>query len=281
MIVDAHHHLWRQAQYQAIYDAYGSPSLLQPLLRDFAPKDMKPLLLANEVDRTVLIQIETNDAHNQDLLDLAMAHEFIGAVIGWADLEADDLDEQLKRLCRYEKFKGIRDPLELKPEAEWILQPTVLRGLRVLAEHGLIFELLINHTHWGILPQLADAIPELTLVINHFGKPNSHCFEEWSQMLASIASHLQIWVKLSGIMVLFPETCWQDWSVGEVRLYVDKLVDTLGPQRLMLATDWPVSTLVGSYAQVLRCITDCLDDLSEAEQAHILGDNARRLYDIQ
>lgn len=281
MIIDAHHHFWTKAQYEAIYKAYGSPASLQTLVRDYSPQDLRPVLAAMGVDRTVLIQIEATYAHNRELLAIADAHEFVGAVIGWVDLEDILLQDYLDRLAEHERFRGVRNPLELKPTSDWILKSSVLRGLRLLAERQLIFELLMGSDHWNILRQLANSVPNLTLVINHFGKPDDTKFDIWSRTLRQLAPLPRVFVKLSGFMVLFPQSRWRDWTVELVKPYVDQLLETLGPERLMMGTDWPVSTVIGPYVQVLNAIKDCIADLSKDEQTQILGENARRLYAIQ
>ena len=75
MLVDAHVHLWRRSQYGEVYENYGRPAELRPLLRDFAAADLKACLAEAGVARAVLIQLAQNDTHNDALLELADREE--------------------------------------------------------------------------------------------------------------------------------------------------------------------------------------------------------------
>jgi L-fuconolactonase len=48
----------------------------------------------------------------------------------------------------------------------------------------------------------------------------------------------------------------------------------------MFGSDWPVCLLAASYADVFDALLECLAGLSESDKAKILGENARRFYDI-
>lgn len=281
MRIDSHVHLWQRSQYHEVYEAYGRPAELRPLLRDFTAADLRECLDAAGVDRAVLIQMAQTDSHNDELLSIATSEACIGAVIGWVDLASDTLAQRLETLATNPLFRGIRDPLEGKP-IDWLAQPPIRRGLRELARNGFLFELLIGKEHWSSVVSLAREIPELPLVINHFGKPTKATLEDWDQhLLLPIASLPQVYVKLSGIMALFPPSHWLDWSVPEIQPFLDRLLNRLGPMRLLTGTDWPVATLAGSYLRHTEALEAILSSLSVVVRNLIQGENAHRLYAIR
>ncbi|MCY3935023.1 MAG: amidohydrolase family protein [Chloroflexi bacterium] len=278
MRIDAHIHLWQRSQYQAVYESYDRPPELQPLLRDFSVQELQANLTEAGIDRAVLIQLAQTDAHNDELLAIAAREECIGAVVGWVDLASAALSHRLQQLSHHPLMRGIRDPLEGK-DADWLHSPGIRSGLRALAECGWLFELLVSQEHWALVVSLAKDIPDLPLVINHFGKPTETTLEEWDRrLLSEIAAMPQVHVKLSGIMALFPDDRWSQWSVAELQPFVDRLLERLGPRRLLVGTDWPVATLAGSYTRHVTALETTLASLSDAEQGLILGENARRLY---
>ena len=280
MRIDAHIHLWRRAQYEVVYRELGRPDILRPLLRDFDAADLRQCLDATGVGQAVLIQVEQNEAHNQELLALASGESGIGAVVGWADLAAVDLPGQLDALIENARFRGIRDPLEGK-EADWLARPEIRRGLAELARRGLHFELLLGPAQWPAALALARELPDLPLIINHFGKPEREDIAAWHALLDDLAPLPQVHVKLSGFMVLLPPEKWRDeWGAAAIRPYVERLLERLGPRRLLAATDWPVATLAGPYERHVNALNECLAPLSESERALILGENARQLYGL-
>ena len=117
-------------------------------------------------------------------------------------------------------------------------------------------------------------------MINHFGKPTADSVTAWDGMLRQIAPLPQVYVKLSGFMALLPANRWRDWAAADIQPFVDRLLERVGPRRLLAGTDWPVATLAGPYACHAAALRDCLAALSSEERALILGKNARRLYAI-
>ena len=137
LVVDAHHHFWdpSRATYPWMTDALAS------IRRRFGPEDLRPLLAANGVDRTVLVQTISSLGETREFLATAAANEFIAGVVGWVDLTAPDLAEQLAALRAGPggaKLVGIRHQVHDEPDPEWLLRRDVRRGLAVQGLLGLI-----------------------------------------------------------------------------------------------------------------------------------------------
>ena len=107
MIIDAHQHFYTKEQYAAIFQAYGSPDILKPLLRDFTPSDLKPILDKFGIDKTVLIQIDNTLENTYELIDISNTYDWIGAVVGWVDLKDPRIGDVLKTLKENIRFKYI------------------------------------------------------------------------------------------------------------------------------------------------------------------------------
>jgi L-fuconolactonase len=282
MITDTHHHFYTKEQYEEIYKVYGSPDALKPLLRDFSLQDIEPVFRKLGVTRTVLVQLENSLQHTGELLNKAETIAWIAGVIGWVDLKDPGVGTTLDGLLKKPKFKGIRHPLEHESDPEWITNDDVLSGLRELAKRNIVFDLLMGPRNWGLIPKVIEAVPDLSLVIEHFGKPNGqHAFSEWARMMAVMAQHPRIYCKLSGIMVLIPEENWNNWNVALVKPYIEKTIEVFGVERVMFGSDWPVSTLVGSYEKQLETVQKCLIGLNAVEVSQIMDTNATRIYHLR
>jgi len=66
-----------------------------------------------------------------------------------------------------------------------------------------------------------------------------------------------------------------------LRLYILKVIELFGVERVMFGSDWPVCLLAGQYEQVFDAFQSAIVDFSEAEKELILGKNARRIYGIE
>ena len=84
--IDAHQHFWRPSR-----GDYGwlTPDL-GPIYRNFMPDDLAPLLMAADIDKTILVQAAPTIAETDWLLDLAERTPFVAGVVGWVDFVALD-----------------------------------------------------------------------------------------------------------------------------------------------------------------------------------------------
>jgi len=73
LVVDAHHHFWPQPRPE-LYPWLTEP--LAGLRRPFGPDDLRPLLEAAGVDRTVLVQTRSSLDESIDLLATAAGSGF-------------------------------------------------------------------------------------------------------------------------------------------------------------------------------------------------------------
>ena len=277
-ITDAHQHFWERSIFDGI--EFSSDEEEAVMRRDRLPQDLRPLLDVEGVQETVLVMdFPPVPSTNYRALELARANSWIAAVVGWVDLANPDVGDALDRLCHFPKFKGVRHLWELESDAGWILRPDVVRGLRALARRDLTFDLLAKPRNWAYIPQVAAAVPDLRLVIDHIGKPEIRWgqFDDWADMMWQAAKFPQMMVKLSGMIT---EADWRHWQPADLLPYVTTAIELFGVDRVMFGSDWPVCLLAGSYGQVLAALRGCLSDLTEAEQSLVLGANARAFYRI-
>lgn len=282
MIIDSHQHFYTRDQYEEVFRAFGSPEVLKPLLDNFSPADLRPLLDSKGVDKTILVQMENSLKHTYDMFDIATQYPWVAGVIGWVDLLDPELGKTLDALQSCPKLVGIRHPLEIEPDPSWALSAKTLSGLRELSKRGLVFDLLISSDQWGVTLQLAEAIPELSLVIEHFGKPKAqiNTFDDWARWMIRFAQYPQIACKLSGLMVLIPENRWKRWEAAEFKPYIQETINIFGADRVMFGSDWPVSTLLGSYEQIFSAVIEDTSELSREEKEQVFCGTAQRIYKL-
>jgi L-fuconolactonase len=128
--------------------------------------------------------------------------------------------------------------------------------------------------------QLVDRQTDLAIIIDHIAKPNiaARQFDDWVAAMKVAASIPRMHIKLSGMVT---EADPANWKPSDLKPYVEKVVELFGAGRVMFGSDWPVCLVVArSYEEVLSALQICLAGLSEAEQALVLGENARRFYGL-
>jgi L-fucono-1,5-lactonase len=273
MIIDSHQHFWQVGR----FDYPWMDSSVKVLFQDYLPAQFKPILDQNSVSKTVLVQASNSVEESRWLLRLAEQNPFIAGVVGWVDLKSSEVDSQLGELTSDPKFKGVRHLVESEPDDDWLVQPEVLRGLQRLSTYDLTYDLLVHTRHLKHVPKVADACPELRLVVDHMAKPPiaSGALTEWFNALKPVAANTNIFCKLSGLVT---EANWNSWQASDLRPFVEGALEMFGPKRLMFGSDHPVCLLAASYDRVLDAFQDILRDLPESDHRRIFAINATNFY---
>src|SRR4051812_18008613 len=134
--VDAHHHFWDPRR--AVYP-WMTPQL-DAIRRPFGPADLRPLLDAAGIERSILVQTRGIPLETEEFLATAAATPFVAGVIGWVDLTAPDVGDAIARLRSLNggtKLVAIRHQVHDEPDPEWLARGDVRRGLAAGEGAGL------------------------------------------------------------------------------------------------------------------------------------------------
>jgi L-fuconolactonase len=270
--IDAHHHLW---------DLSARPQdwLSGPIRRSFSPEDLRAVTEPAGVDATVLVQVLNDIDETAEFL--AVDSDLVAGVVGWVDLTAPDVAEQLDRLRSGpggDRLVGIRHLVQSEPDPDWLMRPDVLAGLRAVRDAGLAYDVLTRPHQLPAALVAVRALPDMVFVLDHLSKPDiAHgLIEPWATHLTALAAEPNVTAKLSGLVT----ESGPQWTVSSLKPYVDVALDAFGPDRLMVGSDWPVCLLAASYAEVFDAASDLCSGLSVAERSEIFGGTAARVYGL-
>lgn len=277
MLVDAHHHVWDLRVRDQDWIAGAE---LAPLRRNFLVSDYERVAAAAGVTASVVVQTVTVPGETPELLELAGASALIAGVVGWVDLTAGDVADRLAALRAMPGgawLRGVRHQVQSEPDPGWLMRPDVLRGLRAVAAEGLVYDLVITSGQLPVSALAASAVPGLTFVLDHLGKPRiaSDQVEPWASDLRRLAALPNTVAKLSGLVT---EADWKRWQRADLRPYTEAALESFGPSRLMFGSDWPVCTLAASFDDVRRAALDLTAALSPAERDALFHGTATRIY---
>jgi len=274
MIVDAHHHLWDPAHRE--YPWMGDE--LDAIRRRFDASDLKPLLDANGIDRTVVVQTVSSLEETREFLQTAAENEFIAGVVGWVDLTDRSVDKTIAGLKRSEGgsfLVGIRHQVHDEPDPRWLLRDDVQRGIAAVGEAGLVYDVLVRTRELPAALEMVKRHQEIRFVIDHAAKPRIAAGpwdSAWEAALAPLSDLANVTCKVSG---LFTEADWKSWTAELLEPYVRRVIDWFGADRCMFGSDWPVSLLAASYEQVVTTTRQLVGDDDQ-----IMGGTAARVYGL-
>jgi L-fuconolactonase len=277
-IVDAHQHFWEtEAIQRHAWRADGHDGIA----RAYGPADLATELTAAAVDATVLIQAEDSAQENDNLIRFAAEAPFVTGVVGWLPLgEPVAAATELERIGGHPLLSGARC-LGGRGSMEWGQAST--DSFERLARSGLAWDVVpVSASHVEAVVVVARAVPDLRIVVDHLARPPVEVegWEPWAASVTALAEQPNVAIKLSvGVDVL---SRWQNWDATRLRPYVEHVLARFGPDRAMLASNWPVVLLRVGYTGAWNDMHALVAGLgpSPSELAAVAGGTATASYQL-
>lgn len=269
MIVDAHHHFWDPTRRE--YPWMGRE--LDAIRKPFGPDELRPALVDNGIDATILVQTISSVEETREFLATAAVTDFVAGVVGWVDLMSPSVGETIASLVN-DLLVGIRHQVHDEPDPRWLLRDDVQRGIQLVGEAGLVYELLVRTRELPAALETVRRHHDMQFVIDHAAKPRIRTGwdSEWEEALAPFSDEPNVSCKLSGLVT---EADWKAWTPQQIEPYVKRVVGWFGADRCMFGSDWPVCLVAASYSQVV----DMVQQVTGLDE-QIFGMTAARVYGL-
>lgn len=273
-VIDTHVHFWN---YNKKRDVWMND--MKVLQQDYLPGTLASTLRRNGVEGCVAVQASQEELETYFLVELSKTYNIIKGVVGWIDLQKDDIEQRLEEFSQYPEIKGWRHVVQIEPD-DFLLRENFQRGIKGLVPYGYTYDILISHKQLKPALEFVSKFTEMKLVIDHCAKPDiAHKkIDEWKTQMMEIAQHPHVYCKLSG---LFSEAKWKEWSPADFYPYLDVVFEAFGTDRLMFGSDWPVILVSGMYVQWKSLLEKYMERIDVEERAAIFGKNAIRFYNLR
>ena len=273
MRIDSHQHFWEYDPEQ-----YGWMNDRMTVLRhDQLPDDLSAAQADLGFDGSIVVQARQTLEENRWLLELADSNPRIKGVVGWVDLQSDDVAAQIAQFADHPRFVGVRHVVQDEPDDHFMLRPEFVRGISKLEHFGLTYDILIFPKQLSAAIKLVERFPSQPFVLDHIAKPliKDSVLEPWSNQIQKLAEHSNVHCKISGMVT---EADWQNWKPEDFHPYLEIVLDAFGPERLMIGSDWPVCRLAGEYSAVMQIAIDFMQTYAPENMDAFLGGNALAFY---
>ncbi len=290
LVLDSHLHLWDPARLE--YDW-----LEGALVGRFAEDELESARRADDEHAAVFVQAGSDPEQFLDEVEwvasIAERAGVTGIVAGVRLDRGERTERDLDAVAQHPLVVGVRHLLQAETDG-FAGTPAFRAGAAALAERDLTFDACVR----GIgqmrdVAALAAALPDLSIVLDHLGKPEIGTARtsvapsaEWSDALSAIAANEQVFCKLSGL----PAEAGGSWLPAQVEPFFDVALAAFGPDRLMFGSDWPVSAAattsrgpvidadaIGRWADAVVTWADSRDLDAEA----IMWDNGADFYGVE
>ncbi len=247
------------------------------LQRDFLVQDLMDVMEESDIQGVVTVQARQSLAETQWLLELARRHDFIRGVVGWVALTDPKVDRDLEHLSTQAKLKSVRHVLHDEPDDLYILREDFNRGIKLLRDFDLRYDLLIFERHLPQTIQFVDRHPHQIFILDHIAKPRIRegVMSPWKENLTELARRENVFCKLSGLVT---EANWWSWIEADLDPYLQIVLKAFGANRIMFGSDWPVMLLGSSYKRWVDIVQRGISQLSEYDQERIWGKTATEVY---
>jgi predicted TIM-barrel fold metal-dependent hydrolase len=287
-IIDAHHHIWRQADLPwltgpmrpRIFGPY------EPIRRDYPVSEFIADVSGSGVVKSVYVQANAADPEAEVAYVQQAADEsgFPNAIVGYADLMADDVRPALDRLMRYPRFRGIRMQLHWHENEMYRFSATpdladdetFRRNFARLADYGLTFDLQVFASQMAGAARLAADFPKVTLILQHCGMPEDLSdagTAEWRDGMKTLAAEPNAVAKLSGLGTFIHRN-----DPDHIARIVRETVALFGPSRCLFGSNFPIEKIWTAYPPLIAAFRAALSSYSADEQADMFFNVANRVY---
>jgi len=278
-IIDTHVHIWDPAGGPFAVEYPWLTADLADLYRPFDLADLDRQLDAAAVDIAgyVLVQASDSEAETSALLAAAAGATRPTTVVGWLPLADPSATAAALKRLQGSALVGVRHLIHDEPDLSWLLRADVAAGMDLLVEANLTFDAVAERPELlAQVPTVARRHPDLTIVVDHLGKPpfDTDGYRRWADLLSACAAEPGVVAKISGLATIDADhRTAESWQVA-----VDHALTVFGPSRLMVGSDWPISATAGGIGAIWDETLLCLADLDPADRALVLTGNARRIY---
>jgi len=279
-IIDTHQHLWNLDLFpldwhkEAPYDQ---------LARNFLLEDYAAASEGCNIVKTIYMEVDVRSAQQgmeaEYVLKICRRGDTLmaGAVIGGRPAAAD-FGEYISRFGDDPHVKGVRQGLHgLSCDA--CLQEDFIRGVQMLGDRGLSFDVEAPSEQLEITGRFCDACPDTQIILDHCAHPEfeSDDLSAWQQQVADVARRDNVVIKISGILA---HANSQVWEVEKLAPPINFLLDTFGSDRVIFGSDWPVVTINGTFKRWVDALKEIMAGRPDEEQRKLFHDNAVQVYGL-
>jgi L-fuconolactonase len=275
-VIDSHFHVWDGALRD---HSWLSAVPMLETRYDIARYEAEAQRLG--IEGAILVQVLNDLDETREFLAIAGKSALVRGVVGWVDLQAPDVDDQLASLqeSRYGQFLvGVRHLLEGERDPEFLERPEIERGLRAVAQRGLAFDFMGRPDQLASARRVLERCDDLRIVLDRAGKPDLSDLSAygWDQNLRAMATTRRVAVKIAGLA----NEAGPQWSEHAIQPTVDFVLDVVGPSSVMFGSDWPVCLAVATFDDVVDLTRSVCVGLTPAETHEVFHESARRFYGV-
>ena len=309
-IIDPHHHLWVRGDYTYLIPEFASDlssghnivatvyAECHSMYRSHGAKEQRSLGETEFVRGQAAMSAsgEFGSARACDVMfgnvDLTLG----GAVESLIDQHLDASGGRFRGVRLSSGWHADAKIGNVATESQLLINSRVKEAVRVIDRMGMSLDCWLYHTQLDEVAQLADAYPELSIILNHVGTPilggpyrgkTNEVFSEWKAAIQRVSQRENVFVKLGALPIRMPDyegdrslppsseevaVAWRPW--------METCIESFGPARSMYESNFPVQKRWCSYQVCWNAFKRISAGASESEKTDLFSGAAARAYRI-
>jgi len=282
-MIDTHIHLYDPTREDGIP---WPPKDDEVLYKPHLPAEFKKVSKPAGLTGVIIVEASDRPVDNRWVLDLVKGDDYFVGLVGNIDPYADDFAAQLEDLKKDSRLVGIRARNGGDKKKIDYADPKFLASMRELAKSGLSVDILVNGA--GVeaveqVDQLAQAIPELRIVVNHvfgYNFDGKVADPNWVAAVEKMAKNKNVWRKISG---LYQRSLKQPapHTLDHYRSVLDVLWENLGAERLIFGSNWPCTKNSGDYPSFVKLVNEYFSAKGQEACERYFWKNAAQAYRLK
>ena len=182
-----------------------------------------------------------------------------------------------ERIKDFEQFDKLPIESVVAIEGEVRKDQRAPGGFELVAEQGLVWDLLLYDEQLPAAHELIGSFPDTSIVLEAVGWPLDQSpvgFQRWEERLQAVSEFPNLTLKFQGVGLLFGA------NVDRLRRWVATAVRIFGAQRCMFASHFPVDRLVCGFDELVDILLAILSDLSAEEHSAFFSGCATQQYGL-
>lgn len=291
LIIDTHQHLWDMSKLNMPWLA-DAPDVLKHNYWTEEYRRATEGLNIKAVYMEVDVATEQLTEEAQSIVKLCRSGKYptMAAVMG-SRPESPGFAEYLEQFKNSPYVKGVRRVLHTSAtKPGYCLQESFIRGMRLLGERGLSFDLCLRPGGLTDGQKLAGLCPDTRFVLDHCGNADPvafrsskaraekalHATNDWKIAIERLARRPNVICKISGIIARLPV----DGDAEDLAPIVNHCLAAFGPDRVVFGSDWPVCLLGGTLARWVELLRQIVATRPPDERRKLWAENANRFYTL-
>jgi len=291
-IIDCHQHLWDLAKFKLNWIKPGTL-----LARSYVMGDYMAAIAGTGIKQSIYMEVDVDPTQQQaeadHLVEICKSGTAptIAAVVSGRPAAAE-FAKYVTPFKGSPYIKGIRQVLHGGgTPAGFCLSPEFVRGIKLLGELGLSFDLCLRPKELSDGAKLAEQCPATRFIVDHCGNADPKAFfkpgdprlnditpdhdaDAWRRDIEKLAAQKNVICKISGIVARVPK----QWLAEDLAPIVNHCLDSFGKSRVIFGSDWPVCLNGAPLREWVAALRQIIAGRPAAEQRQLLNENAKQFY---